>query len=59
MAFSRRYGFMWESRMSDPLPANTEVWIRKLSGSAGLGFYRYAANPPMRRGRSSLSFRGR
>jgi hypothetical protein len=46
MAFTRRYGFMWDTGMSDPLPANTEVWIRKLSGSAGLGFYRYAANPP-------------
>jgi hypothetical protein len=46
LAFSRRYGFMWDAGMSDPLPANTEVWIRKLTGSAGLGFYRYAANPP-------------
>jgi hypothetical protein len=46
LAFSRRYGFMWDANMTDPLPAETEVWIRKLSGSAGLGFYRYAANPP-------------
>jgi hypothetical protein len=45
-SFSRRYGFMWDSAMSDPLPANTEVWIRKLSSSPGLNAYRYNGNVP-------------
>lgn len=45
-SFSRRYGFMWDSAMSDPLPANTEVWIRKLSSSPGLDVYRYNGNVP-------------
>lgn len=37
LAFSRRYGFMMDT--SDPLPANTEIWIRKTSGPADLKFY--------------------
>jgi hypothetical protein len=45
-AFSRRYGFMWDSGMSDPLPVNTEVWIRKLAGTPGLNVYRYNGNEP-------------
>ncbi len=39
LAFSRRYGFVM-STDTDPLPAATGIWIRKLSGSAQLGFYR-------------------
>jgi hypothetical protein len=45
-AFSRRYGFLWDSAMSDPLPANTQVWLRKLSSTPGLDVYRYSGNPP-------------
>ena len=39
LAFSRRYGFVMNT-VTDPLPAETGIWIRKLSGSAPLGFYR-------------------
>ena len=39
LAFSRRYGFVMGA-VTDPLPAGTGIWIRKLSGSAQLGFYR-------------------
>jgi hypothetical protein len=45
LSFSRRYGFMMEM-MSDPLPANTAIWLRKLSGPPELGFYRYAGSEP-------------
>jgi len=44
-AFSRRYGFDMAT-MTDPLPANTQIWIRKLSGPADLKFYNYMASPP-------------
>lgn len=44
-AFSRRYGFN-PAMVSDSLPANTAYWIRKLSGSPELGFYRYNQNAP-------------
>jgi hypothetical protein len=44
-AFSRRYGFVMDSN-TDPLPAGTQMWIRKLSGSAGLSAYRYQATEP-------------
>ena len=44
-AFSRRYGFIMDS-MSDPLPANTQMWIRKLSGPADLKIYNYLSLPP-------------
>jgi hypothetical protein len=44
-AFSRRYGFVMDA-MTDPLPANTQMWIRKLSGPADLKFYRYASSVP-------------
>jgi hypothetical protein len=43
-SFSRRYGFMMDT--VDPLPANTQMWIRKLSGPAGLKFYRYSESAP-------------
>jgi len=46
LSFSRRYGFMWDGNHSDPLPSGTEVWIRKVSGSPELGFYRYAWSGP-------------
>jgi hypothetical protein len=42
-AFSRRYGFTMGSS-SDPLPANTQIWIRKLSGPADLKIYNYSAS---------------
>lgn len=44
-AFSRRYGFN-PGPVSDSLPANTVYWIRKLSGSPELGFYRYNQSVP-------------
>lgn len=44
-AFSRRYGFN-PAMVSDSLPQNTAFWIRKLSGSPELGFYRYNQNAP-------------
>jgi hypothetical protein len=45
IAFSRRYGFVMDA-MTDPLPAGTQMWIRKLSGSAGLSAYRYQETVP-------------
>jgi hypothetical protein len=44
-AFSRCYGFVMDA-MADPLPAGTQIWIRKLSGSAGLSAYRYQETAP-------------
>lgn len=44
-SFSRRYGFVM-GMSSDPLPPDTEMWIRKLSGPEALAFYRYSRNPP-------------
>lgn len=43
-SFSRRYGFNMGT--SDPLPANTAFWIRKLSASPELSFYRYNGSAP-------------
>lgn len=45
LSFSRRYGFVMDA-MSDPLPANTAIWLRKLSGPPELSFYRYAGSAP-------------
>jgi hypothetical protein len=39
LAFSKRYGFVMAS-VTDPLPIGTGIWIRKLSSSPELGFYR-------------------
>lgn len=39
LSFSKRYGFVMAAT-TDPLPAGTAIWIRKISGSAGLGIYR-------------------
>jgi hypothetical protein len=44
-AFSRRYGFVMDGN-TDLLPAGTQIWIRKLSGSAGLSAYRYQETAP-------------
>lgn len=44
-AFSRRYGFVMAA-MTDPLPVNTQMWIRKLSGSPMLKAYRYKDTAP-------------
>ena len=44
-SFSRRYGFMMDS-MSDPLPVNTQMWIRKLTGPADLKIYNYSSSIP-------------
>ena len=44
LAFSRRYGFT-PAKSTDALPVNRQLWIRKLSGSSGLGFYDYRKNP--------------
>ena len=43
-SFSRRYGFMMDT--VDPLPANTQIWIRKLSGPADLKIYNYSSSVP-------------
>jgi hypothetical protein len=43
-SFSRRYGFVMDVN-SDPLPANTAIWLRKLAGPDDLYCYRYAASP--------------
>lgn len=32
--------------MTDPLPDGTKIWLRKLSGPASLGAYRYANTAP-------------
>ena len=45
LSFSRRYGFVIGAG-SDPLPAGTAIWIRKLSGSAELLAYRYSGSAP-------------
>lgn len=45
LAFSRRYGFVMDT-MTDLLPPNTSIWIRKLSASPDLHFYRYASSQP-------------
>ncbi|MHC1762857.1 MAG: hypothetical protein AB9869_00925 [Verrucomicrobiia bacterium] len=45
LAFSRRYGFVMDTA-TDPLPDGTKIWLRKLSGSGGLGIYRYRASEP-------------
>jgi hypothetical protein len=45
LAFSRRFGFTMDVG-SDPLPAGTAIWIRKVSGSPGLGAYRYRSSAP-------------
>jgi hypothetical protein len=39
LAFSRRYGFVMAT-VTDPLPQGTGIWIRRLSSSPQLGFYR-------------------
>ncbi len=44
-SFSRRYGFVMDN-MSDPLPAGTTIWLRKISASPELGFYRYSGSAP-------------
>jgi len=44
-SFSRRYGFVMAA-MTDPLPANTQMWIRKLSGSPEVKAYRYKETAP-------------
>ncbi len=44
-SFSRRYGFVMDT-MGDPLPADTAIWLRKLSGPPELGFYRYSGSSP-------------
>jgi hypothetical protein len=44
-SFSRRYGFVMDT-VTDPLPAGTQIWIRKLSGSPELSAYRYSNSEP-------------
>ena len=44
-SFSRRYGFVMDA-MTDPLPAGTQMRIRKLSSTPGLSAYRYADTAP-------------
>lgn len=45
LAFSRRYGFVMGT-MTDPLPAGTALWLRKIAASPELGFYRYRNTDP-------------
>jgi hypothetical protein len=45
LAFSRRYGFVMDT-MTDALPPGTALWIRKISGSPDLGFFRYRNTAP-------------
>jgi hypothetical protein len=45
LAFSRRYGFVMDT-LTDPLPEGTRIWLRKLSASDGLSFYRYRTSEP-------------
>ena len=45
LAFSRRYGFVMDAA-TDPLPGGHAIWIRKLSSTPGLGFYRYRSTDP-------------
>ncbi len=45
LSFSRRYGFVMAAD-SDPLPAETRIWLRKRSGPTELGFFRYSASEP-------------
>jgi hypothetical protein len=40
LAFSRRYGFVMHA-MTDYLPLDRELWIRKISSSPALSFYDY------------------
>jgi hypothetical protein len=42
LAFSRRYGFVMDVA-SDPLLGGTTIWLRKLSSSPELAFFRYRA----------------
>lgn len=44
-SFSRRYGFVMDT-MTDPLPANTQIWIRKTTGPAELKLFRYKGSTP-------------
>jgi hypothetical protein len=48
LAFSRRYGFEMDV-MSDLLPDNRQLWIRKLSGSPDLGIFDYRPNSTPKR----------
>ena len=45
LAFSRRYGFTMDA-MTDPIPAGTAIWLRKIAGSPQLGFYNYRSSEP-------------
>jgi hypothetical protein len=44
-AFSRRYGFVM-GETSDLLPQDTQMWIRKLSGTSDLKIFRYSGTEP-------------
>ncbi|HMP97734.1 MAG TPA: hypothetical protein PKA51_12495 [Kiritimatiellia bacterium] len=44
LSFSRRYGWVMDGD-SDPLPPNTQIWLRKISGDPGLNVFRYSATP--------------
>ena len=46
-SFSRRYGFVMAAA-TDPLPAGTQIWLRKLEGDDGLSAYRYSSGEPRR-----------
>ena len=46
LSFSRRYGFVMDT-LSDPLPAGTAMWIRKISGPPELSYYVYSGSAPV------------
>jgi len=45
LSFSRRYGFVMDNDSDNPSIDNKSIWLRKVSGSAGLSAYRYSATP--------------
>jgi hypothetical protein len=44
-AFSRRYGFVMDT-MTDPLPSDRAIWLRRISGSPELSFHQYSGSVP-------------
>jgi len=43
LAFNRQYGFVMDAN-TDPVPADMGIWIRLISCSPGLEFYRYRSS---------------
>lgn len=45
LAFNRQFGFVMDAA-TDPLPANTGIWVRQCSCSPGVRTYRYRSTEP-------------